>query len=372
MDRQQQPAAALRTRGEAPPRGIGGCANVGVVARGEEGAPHWLLGSVSDDPYDIRTRVVVDRGGPLAYVATELQPARDVGMAARGYVVTEGERGRGVNEAGFALTWAFVDERDSDPDAAGMSSWEFTRRVLAECRSVDDALSVVEGSSRNFSGAWLFADARGDFTQVEIGRRAHCVVQRQEAEAGAFAVNVNCWQDASMCKLQKHAGSLEEPDAPNRARRDAAVARLAALGEPASISDVARVLTDHQGIERVGAGGDWVFQGHGFSICNHGTFGEAWDGQAPAFGTVSAEISDPVTRTLWYCYGWPCGETAAAPDQPLQDRSWGRFLPFSVDALPEGAMTTVGGELTPLGVRHLELEGVLEASALRIDGTTVA
>jgi hypothetical protein len=88
---------------------------------------------------------------------------------------------------------------------------------------------------------------------------------------------------------------------------------------------------------------------------------------------VSAEIVDPVTRTLWYCYGWPCGERSTGPDQPFQDRSWGRFLPFALDRLPAGDMTTLTGELTAAGAAVVEVDraldvGLAETTAVRADG----
>jgi hypothetical protein len=118
----------------------GGCSNVAVVVGENEGSARWVIASVSDDPFDVRTRVIVDRDGPLDYVSTELHPAQTTGMAERGYVVAEGERGRGVNEAGFALCWAYVDEREVDPASQGITSGDFTRRLLAECPSVAAAL----------------------------------------------------------------------------------------------------------------------------------------------------------------------------------------------------------------------------------------
>ena len=95
---------------------------------------------------------------------------------------------------------------------------------------------------------------------------------------------------------------------------------------------------------------------HGFSVCNHGTFGPGAPAGAVAFGTVSAEILDPSTRTLWYCYGWPCGERSAAADQPFQEQSWGRFRPFTLDRLPAGAMTTIEGELTPEAAGVMDMD----------------
>ncbi len=337
----------------------GGCANVALIVAGETGTQQWLLGSVSDDPYDIRTRVVVSREGPHAYVATELQPVAGVGMQSRGYVVAEGERGRGVNDAGFALTWAFVRERKAD--TTGSSSGDFARGVLAGCATVDEVLEFLEGAERGFSGAFFFADAAGDFAQVEIGRERLEVTARAETMTLPYAVNVNCYQSAAMRPYETESGALEDVTAPNANRLTAAHALLEKLRQPATISDLARVLSDHAGADVVATSDDWVFPSQGYSICNHGSFGgEAVPG-AVAFGTVSAEILDPVTRTLWYCYGWPCGANEASADQPLQERSWGRFLPFRLDSLPEGYLTTLHGDLTAAAVRSIDLGDALAA-----------
>jgi hypothetical protein len=219
---------------------------------------------------------------------------------------------------------------------------------------------LVAAADRNFAGAWFFADAGGDFAQVEIGRASFAVVERSGAAPGRFAVNVNCYQDAAMASFQQPWGALDVDAAPNGARREAAVAALVALDHPATLRDVASILSDHTGADRPGAMEPWVFPSQGFSVCNHGTVGPHAAHGAVAFGTVSAEILDPSARTLWYCYGWPCGDRSAAADQPFQERSWGRFLPFRLDDLPPGPMTTIEGDLTPEGARAVELGTALE------------
>ena len=50
------------------------------------------------------------------------------------------------------------------------------------------------------------------------------------------------------------------------------------------------------------------------------------------WGTVSAEILQPSTQTLFYCYGWPCGEKPEYRDQLYQEHSWGEFKPFKIEA----------------------------------------
>ena len=168
-------------------------------------------------------------------------------------------------------------------------------------------------------------------------------------------MNVNCYQ--TMAGFDHPSGSLSDATAPNEARLQAAATRLAAIGERAQLEDVAAVLADHEGADHVPAAGEWVFPSQGFSICNHGTFGAAAaDGSRVGFGSVSGEILDPATRTLWYCFGWPCGGRPQFADQPYQERSWGYFLPFCVDELPAGEMTTIYGDVLPAAQKYLEAQ----------------
>jgi hypothetical protein len=345
---------------QSAPAGIGGgCANIATVVE-SPGGPRWLLGSVSDDPYDIRTRVIVDQEpGGMKYVATELSSVAGQEMSQRGYVVNEGERGRGVNQAGVGFTWAFAQESDAADVPGGVSSGQFGRLVLSKCGSVVDVLRLIESLFRAFSGVYFFADAQGDFAQVEISRRAVQVTKRSSSERGGVAINVNCFQDLQ--EYQESNGSINRQDAPNAARFRAAEARLAALRGTATLEDIARILADHENIEVPPALEPWIFPGHGFSICNHGTFGrDQLDPRRVPTGSVSAEIIDPVSRTLWYCYGWPCGSHASFGDQLHQEGSWGRFLPFRVAHLPLGYHTTLLGDLTPLAVKHLEFREAVE------------
>ncbi len=87
--------------------------------------------------------------------------------------------------------------------------------------------------------------------------------------------------------------------------------------------------------------GDHDARERGLSICVH----------TSGFGTISSEISDCAARTFWYCYGWPCGDTALrdAERNPLQHRSWGVHVPFRLDALAAGEHTTVEGDVVDAG-----------------------
>lgn len=329
----------------------GGCSNLALTSAATAGPRRWLLGSVSDDPYDIRTSVLVEHTpGKLKHVATELSSVSRTGMTERGYVVAEGERGRGVNESGFGLNWSFVQQEGYAPVPGGLTSGQFSRLLLSTCSSVEQALAILDTEPRDFSGVYFFADAGGAMAQVEIGRGIYEVTQRHSTPDGGSGFNVNCYQ--VLKDKQYPNGSMDVMAAPNYLRHKAGTARLAEIGGQGDLQDVARILADHQYLELPSAEESWIWPGHGFSVCNHGTL----------FGTVSAEIIDPSTRTLWYCFGWACGQPPTFEGQVYQDRSWGKFLAFNVDALPPGYYTTPTGELTSLGVKHLNFENVIESA----------
>ena len=90
----------------------------------------------------------------------------------------------------------------------------------------------------------------------------------------------------------------------------------------------------------------------GWSICAHGHTKRP--GSETRGGSVSSEILQPAEGVMYYCYGWPCGGPAEYGDEQMyQDRSWGRYVPFSLCDMEPGEYVTVDGRLTPLAVRYL-------------------
>jgi hypothetical protein len=64
----------------------------------------------------------------------------------------------------------------------------------------------------------------------------------------------------------------------------------------------------------------------------------------------------PSARLFWYAYGWPCGEQPEFGDEMLQDKSWGEFVPFSLEGLDLANrdtidLTTEDGDVTAAGVQ---------------------
>jgi hypothetical protein len=199
----------------------------------------------------------------------------------------------------------------------------------------------------------MLADKQGNLALVEAGRQEMAVPKLLSTSDGGTVVNVNCWI-AMQAEYGNPIANMENPTASNKTRYSQALNRLASSDGRIDLDVMQSILSDHAHRERF-AGENTMVRGHGFSICNHGSMRKAkFDPQDPAWGSVSAEIIDPVDGVFWYAYGWPCGDAPDHGDQMLQDRSWGTFIGFQLDGLPEGAYTTLTGEITHLAAHHFD------------------
>ncbi len=329
------------------------CTNIGATGASVLGGSKVYFGSVSDDPYDIRTRVIVEReAGGYAFVGTDLVPLEADGSAADYRDSVSGAPTRGLNEKGLGFTWALAFERpENTPPDGALKPHDLWRRVMREAASVGDALAILEESPRDMGGLALIADRAGELAQVEIGRRNIEVTDRRTRGAGGAMVNVNCWVSMQAADGVAAYG-LDVPTTSNISRYESANARVSAVDGQIDLGAMRDLLCNHEHKEKF-PGENTMLAGHGFSVCNHGTLHKpAFDTAEPCWGTVSAEIIDPVDGVFWYAYGWPCGEAPDYGDQMLQERSWGAFLGFPLDALPAGEYTTLTGELTHLAAQH--------------------
>jgi hypothetical protein len=330
------------------------CTNFGFTGTSAVPFGKVFLGGVSDDPYDIRTRVVVERSGHgYAFIGTELAAmSADVSMPDYNDSVA-GWPTRALNEKGLAFTWTFVAEKpENQAPANGYKSAAACAEIMRTCSTVPEAIERLRQMPRNFSGAFMLADRFGELAVVEAGRKPLTVTQHASMAQGGAAVSVNCWLTQSdeglpMCAVDQLA-------VPNHSRYTRAQALLRAAGGRADFDRLAAMLCDHEGRERFAGDNPWI-PGHGYSICNHGSLrGDRFSPGRPANGTVSAEIIDCVDGVFWYTYGWPCGEAPENGDQLLQERAWGRFIGFPLAALPAGIYTTLTGELTHLAAAHFD------------------
>lgn len=306
-----------------------------------------LLGSVSDDPYDVRTflrRVVPERG--LSHIGTELISMSSHTLTERGYFANPGETTRGVNEAGVAFTCAMILE--STPPEEATAYVAITTEIMSQCRSVQEAIDLFEASSAIAPPySVLLADREGDLAHLEVGRSGAVVYERYSRARPGTVLAVNCYLTQSKLGLGAPGTTLADRDNNNAARRERGEELAQQLDGELSVERIASLLSDHCNRERDPMKNP-IFEGWGYSICNHGTRrSDSYEEENLPWGTVSAEILDPSSRTFYYAYGWPCGGSPEYGDQLYQEGSWGEFSPFCFP-VQRGAPGTMQLS-TPLG-----------------------
>jgi len=331
------------------------CVNVGATGRAARPRGKAYLGSVSDDPYDIRTHLLVWRPADgYSFIGTELIALNAASSDPNYIEMVNGGPTRGINERGLAFTWTLAGERpENAPEPGALSPSKFWTTVMQRCATLDEALALMPNLPRSFSGTFMLADRDGNLAVVEAGRKVFHVSCRLSVDSGGTAINVNCWlamqdeQGLAIC-------AVDNPNVPNQSRYSRAQELFEQLGHQVDREGVRTILTDHAHRERFAGENPWI-PGHGYSICNHGSLhSPTFDPARTGWGSVSAEILDPVDGIFWYAYGWPCGEAPEYGDQLLQERSWGTFLGFPLPELPAGEYVTATGELTALAARHLQ------------------
>jgi len=339
------------------------CTNIGATGLAASPGGGTWIGGVSDDPYDIRTTVVVRRPEEgFAWIGTHLAPL-EAGASDQEYSDSvSGAPTRALNEAGLGFTWTLALEKPENRAPPGaLKPHDLWHTVMTRCGTVDEALDLVGELPRDFAGAAMLADRSGALALVEIGRKRVRVSDRLRPASGGTAVNVNCW-----VSMQEEEGaplnSLDNPSVPNQSRYLRAKELLGRTEGSIDLRTMAALLSDHAHKERFAGENPWI-PGHGYSICNHGSLhGERFETGTPAWGSVSAEIIDPLNGIFWYAYGWPCGSSPEYGDQMLQERSWGHFVGFPLAGMPAGSYTSPTGELTHLALSRWDrLERMPEA-----------
>ncbi len=329
-----------------------GCFLIGVTGRGCTTNGEALLGSVSDDPYDVRTfvRIVHPEKG-IAHVGTELVVTRPPSFAERGYFCEDGDTTRGVNAAGLSFTCALLFESETQPKNPHPISFSLlSRRLMNECRDVKEGIDLfrsAEAVSPPFSV--LLADSEGAIAHLEAGSFGVELIDTFSKEKPGVVFAVNCYQSMDAMQYGDPKASRADPDNNNGCRLQNGQKLFEQWKGKIDVNAISRILSDHEERERDPLTNP-LLEAWGFSICNHGTRQQNDKDAYPLpWGTVSAEILQPSTRTLHYCYGWPCGEKPEYLDQFLQENSWGTFHPFTVDdKVPSSStkvLTDLKGEL---------------------------
>lgn len=336
-----------------------GCFLVGVTGTDANPAGEALIGSISDDPYDIRTflRVVRPEGAPR-HIGTELVSTSERSLTERGYIASPGETTRGINEHGLAFTCSMVFEAAPESDRSQVSFVKVTEDLMQQCRTVPDALGMLESiGAVDLPVCVLLADANGDLAQVEAGSYGVGVHHHYTRRNPGVVFAVNCYISDKLVAHNDPNAPLDHLENNNFVRRQRGMDLAVGMPGALDVTGLARILSDHANCERDPRDNP-LLEGWGYSICNHGT--RRQDSYPPEdlpWGTVSSEILQPSERILWYNYGWPCGKAPEFGDQIYQDRSWGRFVPFALDVEGDSndgttVLATAEGEITRDGARH--------------------
>lgn len=319
-----------------------GCFLIGVTGKAYTIDGESLLGSISDDPYDVRTFVRSQNPqGYMAHVGTELIATRPPSFAERGFFCQNGETSRGVNAAGLAFTCAMLFEDEKQQKFPNRVSFSLlTKQLMEQCHSVDEAIALFKSAGAvNPPFSILLADRFGAIAHLEAGSFGVEVINHYSKERSGAVFAVNCYQSKKSISFNDPKAAADNPINNNGGRLKRGQELCEKWKGKIDIDKIAQILSDHANRERDPQTNP-LLEAWGFSICNHGTRRQSdTSAQSLPWGTVSAEILQPSTKTLHYCYGWPCGEKPKFGDQLYQENSWGAFRPFTIgDDVPPAHM----------------------------------
>lgn len=341
-----------------------GCFLMGVTGIGWTKDGSALIGSVSDDPYDIRTfvkSVHVENG--FSHVGTELISTSRHTLTERGYFARPGETTRGTNEKGLSFTCAMVIEVEDDPEKpSGLTHYaDVTEEMMRTCETVEDAIRLFQSyGSVQPAYSVILADARGGLAHLEVGSYGISVFAQHSQENPGAVLAVNCYRTPRFISKNSEVTRMENKQNNNLTRYTRGLQALESLKGQFTVEKVIELLSDHVNRE-IDPLQNPVLPGWGYSICNHGTRGkDDYPEEDLPWGTVSAEIMHPAENRFWYTYGWSCGGPKEYGDQLFQENTWRRFLPFSILASSPSApgtfrLTTNDGYLTANGIHYLSL-----------------
>lgn len=339
------------------------CFLIGVTGQGWTRTGESFVGSVSDDPYDIRTFLKrVDGKGKLDHIGTELISTTDHTLTERGYFARPDETTRGLNSAGLGFTCAMVIENEQYEKPKDLPVYaDITTQMMKSCHTVDEAITLFQSNGATFPAySVLLTDAGGDLAHLEVGSFGISVLQRYSTGDPGYVMAVNCYRTPEYVKYNDPVSQLENKKNNNAARFERGKTLAGLYKGKFDVLALAELLSDHANRERDPIENP-VLPAWGYSICNHGTRSRAdYPLEDLPWGTVGSEIIQPASRTFWYTYGWPCGSKPEHDDQIFQEGSWGRYLPFDA-RLQSGSdeeiqrLTTNDGLLTSSGVKFLSI-----------------
>jgi len=326
------------------------CFILGATGSGYTEKGDAFLGSVSDDPYDVRTflKAVKPKTG-FSHIGTELISTTESTLEERGYFSSKGETTRGINEAGLAFTCSMIIEDPSIEKKEPTTPFiDITTEMLAKCSTVQEAIKLFQSQKAiNPPYSLLLADAKGDLAHMEVGSFGIEIIDHFTKKNPGMVFAVNCYLSKTLVNYNAPHTSLDDPTNNNQARRERGKFLAESLKGKLSVENIAALLSDHKNSERDPKKNP-ILEGWGYSICNHGTRrSDTYPKEDLPWGTVSAEILEPKNRCFWYAYGWPCGQMPEYGDQHFQEKSWGKFEPFTLN--PNELKKNISLLTTPMG-----------------------
>lgn len=286
-----------------------------TIIGGFDAAGRPWLASNSDNPYSTRTRISVGIVDGVRFVGTRI-------TSLEGSVEWDDMISRAVNEHGMGFTWSSIPNNLPSEGYEGFDLKTTGLRLVA-AKDISDAISVLRRGGRNVSGCFLLADTVN--SEIAIVEAAGGKTSISRISGREVVVKANHFEAEEMRQFEADVGY--NPYRYSAAKR---IDRAKELSDgEVSVQQLATILTDHDGREH---GGEY-----GCSICNHGT----------AYGSVSSEILAPESGTIFYAFGWPCGEET--PGDVLSV-PWSSYLKFTL-GLPDGEYNGSNGALSAQGVK---------------------
>ncbi|MFT4231585.1 MAG: C45 family autoproteolytic acyltransferase/hydrolase [Leucobacter sp.] len=181
----------------------------------------------------------------------------------------------GVNEAGLALHFNILGHREDGPD--GVPMHVLSGIVLAECRTIDEAIALIREAPIGSSSAFTMLDAHRAVS-VEMSPAGVFVIE----EVAGSVQRTNHFQHEAPLAQQK--SEIYEPD--SSARLELVRARLAE-GPPGATDELVRVLLTEEGEPPLTCRAD-LSKG----------YGERW-------ATLATVVTDPDARTIRILDGMP-------------------------------------------------------------------
>lgn len=285
-----------------------------------------VLASNSDNPYLVGSRVLASTEGVYPFIGTEVTTYRATETVPWDAVMT-----RGLNARGVAFTYSYVPASGSKSNGPKKPvEQQETRDALGRAASAGELVALLQHrASRLNDGNYLIADTKGAVVVVTInGHRS----TRTTVEPGHNVACTNSW----------FAGQEYDDDAwvaesfSAERLRQAAVVQSTPLLEVGDVRQALHsVLAQNDDQEDAGSQEARTVEAHGKDS-----------------GTISSEIIVPAEGTLWWCYGWPSGESRGY-ESFIRD-SWGEYLPFQVSKVDHtGLLTTEDGTVTLYGTKVL-------------------